>query len=262
MWLTIVVAYCVVCWLIGLAMTRIWAPQIAQRAGVRGINIFPLELWIVTIAPLVLPFIAAQVFVAYLGRTRRQSQLRWALKTVREYEFAKVNSLHLAPPIRRQFEKNTPALFQLGFDLLGDFRMKSKPVEVHDRIFLHSDGKTVATICALLNSGGESFISVLSDGTCIHTSSVTNPRPQRTVEPGDQLVIQYLPEVAADDRYRQHLDAVHERAAASGSNVVTLKPNQYRELLVYDQRIFNRWRQRHGDLPKQPPAPDFKTLLT
>ena len=47
---------------------------------------------------------------------------------------------------------------------------------------------------------------------------------------------------------------------ATGSSVLVLRPDQFRELMIYDQRIFNRWRYRHGDLPAQPPAPDFSTL--
>src|SRR3954470_19914728 len=169
MWLTIVLSYCAVCWLATFLLTRVCAPHFAERAAAHGISPVRLELAALIIAPLAMPLVVWSVTPVVVQRFRRLRELRWALKTVREYEFAKVNSLHLAEPVRRQFERNTPALFQLGFDLLGDFRMKSKPVEVHDRILMHSDGKTVATICALLNSGGESFISVLNDGTCIHT---------------------------------------------------------------------------------------------
>jgi hypothetical protein len=262
MWLAIAVSYCVFCWLVGFMLARIWAPQFAERAASRGISAFRLEFGAVLIAPLVLPFITWHLLLAYIGRFRRLRQLRWALKTVREYEFAKVNSLFLAEPIRRQFERHTPALFQLGFELLGDYRMKPQPVEVHDRIFLSADGRTLATICAVANSGGVSFISVLTDGTCVHTSSVKNPRPHRTLEPRDQLCITYLPDTSIEDRHRHHLDATAKRAAATGSSVLRLKSDQFRELLIYDQRIFNRWRYRHGDLPSEPPAPDITTLCT
>ena len=39
--------------------------------------------------------------------------------------------------------------------------MKSKPVEVHDRLFLSPDGNTLTAICAVLKGGGVAFMSVL-----------------------------------------------------------------------------------------------------
>ena len=193
---------------------------------------------------------------------RRRGELRWALKTVREYEFAKVNSLYLAEPVRRLFERHTPELFQLGFNLLGDFRMKSKPVEVHDRIFLSADGETLATICAVLERGSTSLISLLSNGICVHTSGAKNPKPERTVEPQDQLCINYLPGVSLEQQFREHQNTLREQCAIHGASVIRQHAGQFRDVLVYDQRIFNRWRFRPGDLPAQPPAPDFGTIMS
>ena len=138
--------------------------------------------------------------------------------------------------------------------------MKSQPVEVHDRIFLSADGETLADICAVLKGGGVDLISLLSDGICVHTASAKNPKPERTLQPGDQLYMAYLPDVSVEEQYRQHLDAVREQCAALGTSVIRQHIDQFREVLVYDQRLFNRWRFRHGDLPVQPPAPDFGTL--
>ena len=36
--------------------------------------------------------------------------------------------------------------------------------------------------------------------------------------------------------------------------------DQFREVMIYDQLIFCRWRYRHGDLADEPPSPDFNTL--
>src|SRR5205814_376236 len=177
--------YCAVCWIAAL-MTRVLAPQFAARAAERGISPIAFQFGSILIGPIALPLILWSTAKMLWARFRRRGQLRYCLKTVREYEFAKVNSLYLAEPIRRLFERHTPELFQLGFNLLGDFRMKSKPVEVHDRIFLSADGETLATICAVLERGSTSLISLLSNGICVHTSGAKNPKPERTVEPQDQ----------------------------------------------------------------------------
>src|SRR5947207_1254816 len=185
MWLSITLTYCAVCWILGLAMTRVLAPQFAARAAVHGISPLRFQLGSILITPIAMPLILWAAVQALWTRAIRRRQLRHCLTTVREYEFAKVNSLYLAEPIRGLFERHTPALFQLGFNLIGDYRMKSQPVEVHDRILLSADGETLSSISAVLGRGGISMTSILSDGTCVHTSSVKNPKPDRTLQPGD-----------------------------------------------------------------------------
>jgi len=196
-----------------------------------------------------------------VARARGLAQLRYCLRTVREYEFAPVDASQLAEPIRRMFDQHTPALVQLGFQPIGDFRMKSKPVEVHDRLFLSRDGNTLTAICAVLKGGGVAFMSVLSDGTAVHTSSSKNPRPQRTLEPDDQLCMTYLPEIPLADVYAGHVQALASEGAARGATPLAQTAETFREVLVYDQRIFQRWRYCYGDLPAEPAAPDFDGLV-
>ena len=196
-----------------------------------------------------------------VARARRLSQLRYCLRTVREYQFAPVDASQLAQPIRQLFDKHTPTLLQLRFQPIGDFRMKSKPVEVYDRILLSGDGQTLAAICAVLKGGGVAFISVLRDGTVVHTSSSKNPKPQRKLEPDDQLCMRYLPETALSEVYSGHLQALAGEGAARGATPLSQRPDRFQEVMVYDQRIFQRWRYCYGDLPQEPAAPDFDQLL-
>jgi hypothetical protein len=105
-----------------------------------------------------------------------------------------------------------------------------------------------------------SFISVLENGTCIHTSSVRNPRPERACEPADQLRISYMPGVSVEELYHHHRHALREGCTSAASRVLRFGEDQFREVMVYDQSIFNRWRYRHGGLDHEPPAPDLRTL--
>src|SRR5262249_42840157 len=108
MFWAITLGYCITCWLVGLVVARIWAPQFAARAANNGISAFQLELRAVLMAPLAMPLIVWMVGKALIQQLHRRSVLRWALKTVREYEFSKVNILYLASPVRRQLEQHTP----------------------------------------------------------------------------------------------------------------------------------------------------------
>jgi hypothetical protein len=106
-----------------------------------------------------------------------------------------------------------------------------------------------------------SFMSVLEDGTCVHTSGTRNPHPERTFEPADRLALIYLPGRHPTNLHREHQEAVRGVAARTGIRVLQLRPDQFRAMMVYDQRLFNRWRYRHGGLDRAPPAPDFGTLV-
>jgi hypothetical protein len=188
-------------------------------------------------------------------------QLHHVLRNVREIEFLPMDARSLPSKTLKHFQTYTPALFQLQFDLIGDFRMKPRPVEVFDRIFLSQDGQTLASICSVLEGGGVSLISVLSNGLCIHSVSMANPHPERTANPSDRILVCYLPDASVEVLHDFHRRAIGDLSELSGSKVLRFRKDQFREVLVYDQRVFNRWRFRHGGLNHEPPAPDFSTLL-
>lgn len=260
-WLTTALVYCLVCWGIGYASLQ-WVARPSDEDAPDDIPLSRYSwLAIILITPLVVPFIACTTTICVLKSLAAVGTLRRINRTVREYEFVRVNVLHLEEWIRQHFETLTGPLIRLGFDLIGDFRMKPEPVEVHDRVFISAAGDVIADICALLGEGNVSFISVLEDGTCVQTTSVDNPHPDRTIEPADQLHLTYLPDVPMDEAHRRHLDTLGELAARNGTGVLRFSRDQFRAVFVYDQRMFNRWRYRHGGFDREPPAPDIQTLL-
>jgi hypothetical protein len=190
----------------------------------------------------------------------RQEVLRRINRTVREYLFLPVDGAWLDEPMRGHFATLTPPVLRLGFRTIGDFQMKPEPVVTNSRLFLSRDGRTLASIHCVLRAGTVSFISVLADGTCVHTLAANNPHPERTLVPEDQLVLVYLPRAHSRTLHRRHQEAVTTATVATGAEALTLQDEQYRALMIYDQRLFNRWRYRHGGLDREPPAPDFRTL--
>jgi hypothetical protein len=258
--LLIVLVYCVVCWVAAAFLFRL--RHVGGGEDVRQ-SLAHIRLGLIVLAPLIMPFVAypvvryraqayqAQRYVRMLNRVKR---------SVREYEFLPVDGSSLDEPMRGHFEALTPPLVELGFEPVGDFRMKPEPVVVHNRILFSADGRTLATVCCLFEAGVVSFMSVLDDGTCVHTSGSRNPHPERTFEPADRLALSYCPGRHPVNLHREHQEAVRAAEARTGARVLELRPDQFREVMVYDQRLFNRWRYRHGGLDRQPPAPDFSTL--
>jgi len=197
---------------------------------------------------------------AHAARKRRRAELRQVLNTVREYEFIPVNVESLGDTTRQQFERHTPAMLELGFTAHGDFRMKPQPVEVHNRFFLSPAADILGNISALLDKGGVTFISVLADGVCITTTSSRNPRPERTLEEADQLLLTYAGNDNPIELHCLHRAILNAMVQGRDSDALRFSADQILPLMVYDQRLFNRWRHRHGDFATDPPAPDFATL--
>jgi len=231
------------------------APDSRSKSLIMQLSIL---LVVVLAAVLATPFLAGLYQSAAIRR--RRAELRQALNTVREYEFIPVEFQSLAEPVRQQLERHTPPMLQLGLKQLDDYRMKPPPVEVHDRFFLSPEGDILGDISALVGKGGVTFISVLTDGTCVNTTSSKNYRPDRLLEETDQLVLTYAGCDDVVELYRQHVTILNEAAKRQNTPVVRFSPNQLRALMVYDQRLFNRWRHRHGDFATAPPAPNFATL--
>jgi hypothetical protein len=266
MWWIIAIGYCLVCWLIGILLIRVVQKNNNDNEVEQGlagqILLAVLAVALILLAPIVMPYLLWFLVRCTLKSSARLRQLRRVQRTYRNYEFVPVDVCSLEESVRGRFETHTPALLQLGFKHLGDFRMKPEPVVVHDRFFLSADGEAVADICAVLSGGGESFISVLDNGTVVHTTTANNPHPERTLEPADQLWISYLPEASLSYLHFHHLNAVRDLCTGTRSKATRFRDDQFRAVLIYDQRIFCRWRSRYGGFDEAPPAPDFTTLQT
>jgi hypothetical protein len=265
MWWTIaIIGYCLVCWLIGLLLIRVvrkHSDDDADDDGLAGKVLLALvAVVLLLLSPVVMPYLVWLLVRWQLRCSPRLRQLRTVMRTYRPYEFIPVDVSSLEPSVRERFEAHTPALVDLGFRRLGDFRMKPEPVVVHTRCFLSADSETIADITALLSGGGVSLISVLDDGTVVHTTSVNNPRPERTFEPADQMWVSYVPDASVSYLHFHHANAVRDLSAGTGARAMRFRDDQLKAVLVYDQRIFCRWRYRYGGLDEEPPAPDLQSL--
>jgi hypothetical protein len=190
----------------------------------------------------------------------RYLQLRYASRTYREYQFVEVHVREVDAAVRLQFETYTPALVDYGFQWLGDYRMKPRPVEVYDRLFISDDGEMLADICSVLAGGGVSLISVLEDGTCLETTTTEDPDPDWTFERSDGLWVTHVPGASIPYLHSRHLDAVRQVSARNGTRLLRLSRDRFREVVVYSQRAFCRWVYRHGGMDQEPPPPDFSSL--
>jgi hypothetical protein len=269
MWLTLAIGYCVVCWIGGYFLNR-YLPALELVKGARscGFARASFQVLFVMIMPIAAPFLPFFIWRGLWDGINITRQMRSAHRSYREYEFIPVDGRDLAGPIPGHFVSHTPELRRLGFCSLGDFRLQPPPMEVFARLFLSEDGEVYASVYAYhyADYSNSAFVavllvSVLEDGTCVHTCGAENPYPGRTVEPGDQLHESYLPGATIDELHRHHRSVVEGMSAGSGRRALRFRPSQLREVGLYDQLVYSLWRYRHGDLDHEPPAPDIRRLV-
>jgi hypothetical protein len=259
-WLNITLAYLLVCWLLALILVRVVLQQSPEDER-PGDGTPPLTgLLLLVFAPVFLPYVAGLTAAGVIKHLLYLRLLRRTLRKVREYEFNPVDIHEVDDSIRQHFETVAPALRELGFDQLGDFQLKPEPAEVHGRIFQGDDGEVLACARQVLDTSSVSFISVLEDGACIHTTSVPDPHPELTMLPEDRLCVSYRPETPIADLHSQHREIVWKLAGDNGTRVLCFPREQFAAVLVYDQCSFNRWRYRQGGLDQVPLQPDLESL--
>jgi hypothetical protein len=269
MWLTLAIGYCVMCWIAGYFLNR-YLPALELVHGARscGFSRISFQVLFVMIMPIAAPFLPIFIWRGLWDGITITSQMRSAHRTFREYEFIHVDGRDLPGHIPGHFVSHTPELRRLDFCSLGDFRLQPPPMEIFARLFLSEDGEIFASVYAYhyADYSNSTFVavllvSVLENGTCVHTCSAENPYPGRTVEPGDQLRESYMAGASVEVLYGRHRRVVQEMSAGGGRRALRFRPSQLREVGLYDQFVYCRWRYRHGDLDREPPAPDIHTLV-
>ena len=219
---------------------------------------FRIELIGVAISPIFLPIVICWLGYCEVRKALRDRQVQKVGRTYREYQFVPVNSMHLPKWIQKTWEQHTPTLFQTRFEMLGDYRLKPEPIEVHDRFFLSDQGDILATVCCVLEQSALSLMTVLEDGTVVESANCTDPKPECSFEPADRLQVLYLPGVPLKELEIQHRDVLHRLVAERQANVVRIDRENFQRVALHGQRVFCRWRDRHNELDQPPPLPDFE----
>ncbi|MGH7129238.1 MAG: hypothetical protein ACREJB_01310 [Planctomycetaceae bacterium] len=271
MFVKILIGYCVGCWIISLALRWLLHP-----AFLKGYLNCPDDeedlsperwqrAWLITfpLAPLLMPVVLLVVLRCFLWEVPvlmfRQFRLDRQYRIYKEYTFTPVNYFHLDAGTREFFDRSTPALFSLGFRLLGDYQLKDQPISVIDRLYWRDDGTVLADASvaegAFARVEAIGFQSFLADGVCVETQAIEDPDPESPPDVDiDRLHLTCEPELPAEKLYALHLNELTTLARARKTKVLMFDDEQFGSLIVYNQRLHRQWRYRIGE-STPPPAP-------
>jgi len=185
-------------------------------------------------------------------------------------EATPIDMLDLPEAVKNYFRDNHPLIEELGFDLVGNYRMVGGTIPIYARYYWHPDDGTFVEV-AICQSGVGSlfqitgvrsvtFISVFEDGTCIQTGNAQGPSEAKKTP--EQLRLHYrlhLPPAELLNEHRINIDAYRKESrsqilhypAEQLASVSEYYTQMQREHWVEQGRIsppdgFNETALRHG----------------
>lgn len=252
------ITYCLVCW----GCTFLWGRKshIARdvEAGAdcdRGTANGSVALTTM-LTPLIVPFVIVMVIPYLLRRIRHVWLCMQALKVHSDPELTPVNMLMLPESVQKWFESQTPFFFEHGFRMLEDVRWQTQPVQMDVRAFHAEEGDIFGSIFAADNEVGDreewlllGMTSILQDGTVVETTSMSPDRLNVVPSAEDGYLVAFAPENTVDAVLETHLEALEE----SGQKVKCFAPQQFRDVKIYEKRVWSHWKHRTGEIRLRPP---------
>jgi hypothetical protein len=252
--------YAIVCWIIGLcfagAVMRWSFTKPNTSCAAATLPTWALVFLPVIMAPIWVPIAVVLVALRFVQCLSGVRKLVKVSKQYREPMFQPLSSDALE--ITAMFEDFTPDFVEAGFVQLQDFHNKPEPVHTYNRYFLGVDGTVFGDLSVLLGECGVGLFSVLADGTYIETAAV-DPLPGDLPNDDDRVFVVYGGTRSVSELVELHMETVRAEADRRRTSVFSFRACDVREVSIYGNRVFSKWRQRLGEITDSIPEPVIPT---
>lgn len=252
------IIYCVSCW--GIA--SFWAIKTKIARDVEEeVNCDPGSanrsvLLTCLLAPLIVPLMIVMCVPCAVTQCLHIWRCWQARRVHQDPELTPINMLELPKPARNWLESQTPEFFEHAFQMLEDVRWRTEPVQMDIRAFLAEEGDIFGTIFVADQDSPDDdkwlllgMSSILQDGTVIETTSMDSQRIGTQPTAREGYVTAFAPENTVDSVLETHLEALEK----SGQMVCSFVPEQFRDVMVYEKRVWSQWKHRCGEIKQLPP---------
>ncbi len=177
----------------------------------------------------------------------------------RDFAYQPVERDDLPAAARRHFEALTPRMLAAGLRLLGDFEVRQGHTEFAVRFFLSPDGCVFGTIelwrlAFWRRKAAFGFISVLSDGTFVESSSEeVPPLPEGLAR---YLHFAGLRGAAPGELYAFHRREAEEMAASRCAEIRIFEAEDFAAVGNYGHRLVHWALSAQGYRVEPPPIED------
>ena len=155
----------------------------------------------------------------------------------------KIEISDLKQATREHLESETQTLLNRGFRLLGDYKLKGKPLVIHSRLFLDPQSNYFAEVLSLSKNQGFELMGYLEDGTVITTAALAHGSPLATQDLLDTK--NYFTELRNDMNLTRLLEDHEARMQAhsqvADSPIQLIQESNWIEFFRYHNR-------RHGQI--------------
>lgn len=154
------------------------------------------------------------------------------------------------PPKQQKYlDSLTPQFQERGFACIGDYVVRRKPQISTARCFLNAEGTTLGVIEHYCGARTFSCVSLCEDGMYVETSGTEDPPKVPAQIP--MLLVAADPRTVAGV-IEQHEETLHDYCAAKAVEVLPMTPEDFREVVLYGQRLVMRMAHANGLLPEVP----------
>jgi hypothetical protein len=159
---------------------------------------------------------------------------------------------------RAYFDRLTPEIVTLGFEPIGDCRVRPCPL-VFERCFLSADRCTFAYVVDWRVSLFQhirtfEFASVLPDGTYVATGAIKTPPVEASPGIRERLCMLGIPGAAAPEAYDRHLEHVAQYTARGDNRPLEFSPEEFKDVGNYGHHLVVWKRRCARGLEGEPPT--------
>jgi hypothetical protein len=255
-WWSGISAYCAASWCVGYKCLR--ASADVELAALIGKLSLLRKVLFLFVALLILPFVLPVcAMVGWRDAMREQRVFRWLLRNHREFVFDRLEPCDLPEETLEYFQKHTPELVELGFQLLGDYLLKGEPTRFHGRCFVSKDGVTFATLCEIFGQTEFSMVSLFDDYGSVETTSATATDTLERVNQRDKMRAVFVPGATISEGYEHHRTALAEFEQDKGALALAFSPDQLRDVHTFQGRAYSRELFEIGERDDAPSVPEL-----
>lgn len=201
-------------------------------------------------APVLTPFILIRCSAEF----RREKALwRWVKRTYREKVFQKVHPVHLPTIARRYFEDHASDFLDLGFREIGRYVLKPEPARSYGYCFQSPDGRTLGVLGSSFDDTYFSFSTLFANGLALDTASIEESPRLARVNESKTFRAAFAPGMSVAEAYLCHEDEIERIETSFGTHALEFRPEQFRDILTYEDRVFGQWLYESGELDAPPP---------
>jgi hypothetical protein len=205
---------------------------------------------LVLVSPVLLPY----CLVAGYVQCRRQAKAYLKLKrSHRDNVYERMHPVNLPKIARRYFEEHAPDLLDLGFHEIGRYQLKPQPIPSYGFCFQSLDGRAVGVLGNMFTQTYACFTTLFANGMVLETTTVEpSPRLER-VNTSSSYRVAFSPGTTIAEAFLRHEDKVATIEAEFDTRTLAFEPDQFRDVLTYEGRVFSQFLYEQGERDAPPP---------